>query len=288
MTEQHQQRPSMQFKPLEIIVGAVAAMITAFASSALGVAGTLGGAAVASVVTTVSSSVLRHSAERTNQSLRRTNRRLRQTLAYRTGWPAEESAASAGRDLVDRDTGRGTAQATDVDDRPAAPHRTEGTGWPDQAQPADGRPAEGQSTEGQSTGSQSGSPGSPRPTDRSTRRLPRWSVLAGAAAVVFVLAMGGITGLESILGRPLSALFGHGQDTGSSVGQIFDRNARPTPAQPTPTTGPATTGPANSTTSEAPASTPAPTTAPSTSAAPPPAAPTTQAPAPGQNASPSP
>ena len=57
-------------KPVEVGVGAGAAVITAIASSYLGTAGTLTGAALASIVGTVSTSVLRHSAERTNERAR--------------------------------------------------------------------------------------------------------------------------------------------------------------------------------------------------------------------------
>lgn len=68
-----------ELKPIEVGVGAGAAVITAFASSYLGTAGTLTGAALASIVGTVSTSMLRASAQRTNESLQRTTARLRQT-----------------------------------------------------------------------------------------------------------------------------------------------------------------------------------------------------------------
>lgn len=71
-------------KPLEVGVGAGAAVITAFASSFLGTAGTLSGAALASVVGTVSTSLLRSSAARSAERLRETTARLRET---RTGSP---------------------------------------------------------------------------------------------------------------------------------------------------------------------------------------------------------
>src|SRR5829696_10342868 len=70
-----------ELRPIEVGVGAGAAVITAFASSYLGTAGTLTGAALASIVGTVSTSVLRTSAQRTNESLLRTTERLRQVIA---------------------------------------------------------------------------------------------------------------------------------------------------------------------------------------------------------------
>ncbi|HZB47997.1 MAG TPA: hypothetical protein VE547_02790, partial [Mycobacteriales bacterium] len=84
-----------ELRPLEVGVGAGAAVITAFASSYLGTAGTLTGAALASVVGTVSTSLLRTSVQRTNDSLQRTTARLRQGLTgpemggptAAPGWP---------------------------------------------------------------------------------------------------------------------------------------------------------------------------------------------------------
>jgi hypothetical protein len=210
--EPDQKRPSFQLKPLEIVVGAAAATVTAFASSALGVAGTLGGAGVASVVTTVSSTVLRHSAERTNETLRRTTRRRQRVpAAYGNGDAAP------------------TRSATEQPANQAGPWR-------------------------------------------------RWAMLAGAAVTVFALAMGGITGLESIIGRPLSALFGHGPAGGSSVGQVFGNHPQPTRTVPAPTTRPS-----GSTAGQQPSPTAPPSTAVPTA---PPASPSASAPAAGQNATP--
>src|ERR671910_3812599 len=81
MTDNTSTRTRPELKPLEVGVGAAAAVITAFASSYLGTAGTLTGAALASVVGTVSTSLLRTSVQRTNESLLRTTARLRQTVA---------------------------------------------------------------------------------------------------------------------------------------------------------------------------------------------------------------
>ena len=81
-------------KPVEIGVGAGAAVITAFASSSLGTAGTLTGAALASVVGTVSASVLRNSADRSAERLRRTTARLRETGRVGPG-PGRRPAGTA-------------------------------------------------------------------------------------------------------------------------------------------------------------------------------------------------
>jgi hypothetical protein len=121
-------------------------------------------------------------------------------------------------------------------------------------------------------------------------------VLGAAAATVFVLAVGGITGLESIIGEPLSALFGHGHDARSSVGQVFGGNSapstsRPAPATTNPTSVPGSTSGPTASTGTTP--TPAPTSPPagssaSTTAPPLSVTPTAPAPGPGENPSPSP
>jgi hypothetical protein len=82
----------LELKPLEVGVGAGAAVVTAFASSYLGTAGTLTGAALASVIGTVSTSVLRTSAATGAESLRRTTERLRTT---RTGPEMDAGAIEA-------------------------------------------------------------------------------------------------------------------------------------------------------------------------------------------------
>jgi len=242
MTDQqsNQDQPRLQLKPVEIGVGAGAALITAVASSALGVAGTISGAAVASVLTTVSTSLLRHSAHRTTRTLRG------RVLPDRASAPATVAATA-----TERDADRTVRLATGLADRPGPtypgwPDRQSPTGWPNP--PAPPRPAEH-------------APPGPGAVVKAKRGRPRWLLLAGASVAVFALAMAGITGLEAAMGRPLSSLFGHGGDGRSSVQQVFGGHGQATPA--TPTT-PAPTGSAPASGGAAPTSTqqPAPTTPP--------------------------
>ena len=78
MSDNTSTRSRLELRPVEVGAGAAAAVVTAGATSFLGTAGTLSGAALASVVATVSTSVLRTSAERTTESLQRTAARLRE------------------------------------------------------------------------------------------------------------------------------------------------------------------------------------------------------------------
>lgn len=88
-------------KPLEVGVGAGAAVITAFASSYLGTAGTLSGAALASVVGTVSTSLLRSSAARSTERLRETTAKLRETRTGSMPQPTDVRPVESGSDRVD-------------------------------------------------------------------------------------------------------------------------------------------------------------------------------------------
>ncbi|HST66794.1 MAG TPA: hypothetical protein VLM05_16535 [Mycobacteriales bacterium] len=88
-------------RPLEVGAGAGAAVITAFASSYLGTAGTLTGAAVASVVGTVSTSVLRSSADRSAERLRQTTARLRETRTGTMPQPTDVRPVESDADRVD-------------------------------------------------------------------------------------------------------------------------------------------------------------------------------------------
>ena len=91
----------LEMKPLEVGVGAGAAVITAFASSYLGTAGTLTGAALASVVGTVSTSVLRSSATASKDRLRETTTRLRETRTGPMPRPTDVRPVESGSDEID-------------------------------------------------------------------------------------------------------------------------------------------------------------------------------------------
>jgi hypothetical protein len=71
-------------------------VITAFASSYLGTAGTITGAALASVVGTVSTSVLRTSADRSAERLRQTTARIRETRSGAMPTPTDTHPVETG------------------------------------------------------------------------------------------------------------------------------------------------------------------------------------------------
>ena len=209
----------LELRPLEIGVGAGAAVVTAFASSYLGTAGTLTGAAVASVIGTVSTSVLRASADRGAESLRRSTERLR---PGRTG-------PELGEREIDPDGSR-LAGAPDVADmaEPAGAER-------DRVLGATGA-ATGAGTSG--IGSGTGTLGTPR---RAVR--PRWVLRGAGAAASFAVALGAITGIESAAGKPLAAITGAESGGGTSLGRATgaDRGSSDTDTDREPTTTPTST-----------------------------------------------
>jgi hypothetical protein len=79
MTDETTTTKKAGLSPIEVGAGAGAAVITAFATSYLGTAGTLTGAALASVVGTLSTSLLRNSAQTSAERLKHTTARLRET-----------------------------------------------------------------------------------------------------------------------------------------------------------------------------------------------------------------
>jgi len=103
-------------------------------------------------------------------------------------------------------------------------------------------------------------------TDQPTAQPIRWQRVAGAAAVVFVIAVGAITAVEAVAGQPLASLFGNRPRPGAStsIGVVASGQRGSTPpatrAPGTPTTSlpgsmPTTTAPVGAPTTTVPATT---------------------------------
>jgi hypothetical protein len=272
-------------KPVEVAAGAGAAVVTAFASSFLGTAGTLTGAAVASVIGTVSTSVLRSSADRSAEKLRVATARLRETRAaapggvdpYGTqlfGAPGLAAAGSGPDGLDSAGTPTSPAPAGQGTD----PLGTAGSATPTPAAPV------------------AGLGGSPTPGGSGRGRRPAWVALAVGAVLAFAAALAVITGIESAAGKPLAGLVGQETGGGTTIGRATGTDSgtdpaptpTPTPSgapsatDPTPTGSPDPTptgGPTATETTQAPTTEPT-SEAPATSAAPAPTATTSPEPTP--------
>lgn len=71
MSEENEKKTGLDLKPAQIAAGALAAVTAAFLGSKLNVAGTISGAAVASVVSTIGGTLYQRSIERTRESVRK-------------------------------------------------------------------------------------------------------------------------------------------------------------------------------------------------------------------------
>jgi hypothetical protein len=239
-------------RPLEVGVGAAAAVITAFASSYLGTAGTLTGAALASIVGTISTSVLRTSAQRTNESLARTTSRLRHTVAG-PEWRRGSTAVDPGVAAVDQDElARLTAPPAGPDPAGTGSFRTGPAGAG--SEPADERAA-------------------PTAARLFPGRRPAWAVLIAGVVAAFAVALVAITGIESAFGKPLAALIGNEQGGGTTIGRtVGSESATTTDKQVTPAPSPTASEEPSPSESPSPAGATSPTSEPSTSVTPPPTA----------------
>ncbi|GAA1503176.1 hypothetical protein GCM10009677_38760 [Sphaerisporangium rubeum] len=195
----------LEIRATQVVGGALAAGTAAVAASFLGVTGTVIGAALASVGTTVGNAVYTHYIERGH-------RRLRE----------HGLIAGAGDDepVTTRDE-EGLARAAHATLREHAPADRPRT--LDEAVPLDSHTAE-----------------VPRLTRTPSRRRT-WTAMAVATVAIFSLSMGGILAFELLSGKPLSATV-HGRDgTGTTFGGTVSDPASPVPS-PGTTTGESTEG----------------------------------------------
>jgi hypothetical protein len=210
-------RAKLELSVPQIIGGALAAASAAVASSWLGVAGTVLGAIIVSLVASIGGAVYSHSLERSSKALRETLpvvpvRPLRATTRSPTGSAGSTATAvlpAVGEDSVDH----------------AGPSRED---------------AEDQ------TGS----------ADRAGRRRTdgreiRWRTVAVSAAVSLVLAIVALTGFETLIGRSASSLTG-GDDSGTTLSQLVSHGSSSTTRQQPSTTpgGPSSTSDDQPTTTE--------------------------------------
>jgi hypothetical protein len=220
-----------------VIAGAGAAATSAVLGSFFGAMGTVTGAAVGSIASTMVTSIYEHSLNRTQDTVAARLRRRR---------AAADTAAAAGT----------TAAAADVT-TPMPRIPTGPDGQPTTLLPPAGRPGDpattvlGGDTPTRQVGGgdqtrRLGTGGGTSPIPPPKRPWGRW---VGATVVVFVLGLLVVTGLELLKGSTLT----RGQE-GTSVGRVLERapaEDTPTPTtEPTATTEPTTTDEATTTTTE--------------------------------------
>ena len=291
---------------LQVVASVLAAVTGALAASFLGVAGTIIGTALMSVAGTVVAAVYRYFLDRGHE-------RIRSAASDKIAPLARDSAAAAalsqhyGTTQLNQTEPGSRAQRADDAETQVFP--AFGDGWA--GRQSHTRTQTSTSATGRHNGSPadtvtglgSRGPGGWGPGDydakaavgregpwqdilawlRSSTRngRPRWRNLAGAALVVFVIAMAGITAIEVFAGKPLAAVVSNRPGSGTSIiGHVGGSTTTPRHgSHPVPGTG-SSTSPASS----GPSATPSPSSSPSAS----PTASPTQSPSAGQSASPTP
>lgn len=225
-------RRFLGLSPVQLTAGALAAVTSALAASYLGVAGTLVGAALGSIVSTVGAALYSTSFERAGRLT---------TTHLRLVRPA------AGTQFDDP-----TALPPDLDAR--------ATVLADTA-PAD-RTASGHALAGRAPSD---------PTGWSRVRRPGWKLLAGLAGVFFVIAVGLISLTELAIGHPVADSSGSGTTISRTItGNDGAGTTTPTPVPSVsdPATSPSPSGSAGAGTSPSPDATPSSEVAPSDSPSP--------------------
>jgi hypothetical protein len=196
----------------QVLAGALAAVTAALIGSTMGVAGTVVGAGLASVISTVGGAVYLRSIQRTRESVRTVRAKVVGRSGGSTVLVSDEKPAPG--EVVEADTG--AADATEAGE--AAETEVAETGERSEDRP---------------------------PVER--RRL-RWPVLAGTTLAAFALGMGVITGVEALRGESLSGgsgtTFGNVIEPHHNTGGEVDEeptDRTPTTNQTTSTTTPTST-----------------------------------------------
>jgi hypothetical protein len=180
MSEETKKSGGLGITPTQVSAGALAAVTAAVLGSKLNVAGTITGAAVASVVSTLGGALYQRSFERTRESVRKVGNKA---------WVIKPSA----------DGDAGEPEPEEADTAAEQPD--------DEAEPKPGR-------------------------------VVRWKAVAVVSAVVFLIGMLAVTGVELLRGAPLS-----GGDRGTTIGAITGKSTGGGPTstvRQTPSSGPTT------------------------------------------------
>jgi hypothetical protein len=208
--EQEKPERSIGLTPAQVAGSALAAVSAALLASFAGTTGTIIGAAVGSVVATVGAATYTWSLRRTSEVVRRTAAQVRQT-AILTG-PLPRSVAQG-----PLRSGEDRQKSAEV--------------------PSDGTDERPENTV-------------TAPADDAGRRGLPWVKVLIASVAVTVVALGGITAVEAITGKPVSSWFGNNNDQGTSVGHLVgsdsSKSTKPAKKQnrtPAPSQTPSPAGP---------------------------------------------
>lgn len=180
---------------VQIIGAALAAASSAFIASWLGVAGTIIGAFIGSVIATVGTAAYTHSLDRSTSTVRQLRRHLPDGQTSRTD-PADTSAAAEGESAEDDAT-----QVLPLE--PATDAQTDA---------AEATTARDEDTSGPAWWRQ------------------QWANIALTAVIVLVVALASITMVEALIGKPLASLVGKSDRSGTTISNVGGGHPDPNPA----------------------------------------------------------
>lgn len=218
---------------------ALASVTAAFLGSQLGVAGTIAGAGMTSVIITVGGVVYQRSLEKTKEkAVLAAARASERAKAADKRVAAKRPAGSGGRPTEVRSAGTSAAEGhtrrhPTTREEPAATRRIQvGSGsamhWPG-GELVDGPPPE----PAERTWVGRAEPEATRVVQVapafSRKRRSRGMLAVGSGLAAFVVAMVVVTGFEGMTGKPLS-----GGDRGTTVGRVFKPAGNPVEPQPEP------------------------------------------------------
>lgn len=204
MTADHTERIWSGIDVAKVIAGTLAAVTAAVCASVLGVAGTLIGAGVASLIGTIGQELYA-------RSLTRGYRRLRDTRTGAVPHPA--SAATPGTVSASA-----SMKDTTVGSRP-----TSASGLRSTAARAE---VPAGSTQHLRTAA--------RPVGVQRVRKPWWQRIALATLAAFVLAMIAVSAVELLSGSSLASMFGRQSAGGTTISSVVDGPKRPEATTPAP------------------------------------------------------
>ena len=252
----------MKFSFRQILASAAGAVIAAVIASTFGVKGTIVGVAIGSAAATMATALVAQSIERGHEAVKQVVVRAPETstlLRKLGGTGASGGTAGSATTAPMRAVGRpgpedgGSAETVQMESVAAPVGET-------------GRLEISAVADAPATERLRATTAPMRPaTARPGMRRFSWRTIAATAAIVFVLALGFITAIELISGKPLSAIFG-GSDTGTTLSNLDKNPATPTTTTSTSTTTTSTTSATTTTTSTtAPTATSTTTTSPASS-----------------------
>ncbi|WP_263250627.1 hypothetical protein [Saccharopolyspora rosea] len=228
--EDTDKRKKVDVKPSQVVGGALASVTAAFLGSQLGVAGTIVGAGLTSVVITVGGALYQRSLENAKEkallaAAKAAVKRPRRTAALpqQPGTIARPDTARS--EATGAEETRVAAAPGEEPTRQLRPASGSRMHWPGGEQVVDAdatrlvdQPTALVDAEGETRKIAWQGPAdddAEHPPVRRSRRV-RWAMVGATSAMAFVLAMIVITGFEGVTGRPLS-----GGGSGTTIGQAF-------------------------------------------------------------------